>query len=138
MAAIGLETGKAIYNILSGDSTLTTLIGGAANIQPSAIYTSSPKQGVYYDVLAVDNEYTKTSDKPGLTKVTLQIESFMPKYADAITLAVRVQHLLDKISEGTYNTIKIQSCVLDSQTTDFDGENKYYYIESTYRLRIIS
>ena len=137
MAVIGLETGKAIYNILSGDSTLTTLIGGATKIQPSAIYTSSPKKGVYYDILGVDNENTKTANKADLTIVTLQIECFMPKYADVITLAVRVQHLLDKISEGTYNTVKIQSCVLDSQTTDFDGENKFYYIESTYRLRII-
>tara|TARA_R100000654_G_scaffold30078_1_gene54683 strand:- start:3196 stop:3612 length:417 start_codon:yes stop_codon:yes gene_type:complete len=136
MAAIGLETGKAIFNILSGDSTLTTLIGGAAKIQPSAIYTSSPEAGVYYDILSVDNVNTKTASKAGLTIVTLQIESFMSKYADAISLAVRVQHLLDKIAEGTYNTIKVQSCVLDSQTTDFDGDNKYYYVESTYKLRI--
>ena len=138
MAAIGLETGKAIFNILSGDSTLTTLIGGAGNIQPSAIYTKSPKEGVYYDILGVDNENTKTSAKAGLTKVTLQIESFMAKYSDAVEVAVRIQHLLDKVAEGTYNTIKIQSCVLESQTTDFDGENKFYYIESTYRLRIIN
>jgi|TARA_R100000482_G_scaffold113375_1_gene55980 hypothetical protein len=137
MAAIGLKIGKAVFNILSGDSTITTLIGTAANIQPSAIYTQAPRAGIYYDVLSVDNEYTKTSDKPGLTIVTLQIESFMNKYADAISLAVRVQELFDKIAEGTYNTIKIQSCILDSQTTDFDGDNKYYYVESTYRLRII-
>ena len=138
MAAIGLETGKAIYNILSGDSTLTTLIGGATKIQPSAIYTSSPQAGVYYDILSVDNENTKTSAKAELSMVTLQIECFMSKYADTISLATRIQHLLDKIAEGTYNTIKIQSCVLDSQTTDFDADNKFYYVESTYRLRIIN
>tara|TARA_R100000657_G_C4675464_1_gene121127 strand:+ start:1414 stop:1830 length:417 start_codon:yes stop_codon:yes gene_type:complete len=138
MAAIGLEIGKAIYNILSNDSTLTTLLGGAARIQPSAIYTSSPEAGVYYDILSVDNTNTKTTAKAELTIVTLQIECFMSKYADNISLATRIQHLLDKIVEGTYNTIKIQSCVLDSQTTDFDGDNKYYYVESTYKLRIIN
>ena len=138
MAAIGLETGKAIFNILSGDSTLTTLIGGAGKIQPSAIYTSSPEAGVYYDILSIDNENTKTTAKAELCVVTLQIECFMLKYIDTITLATRIQHLLDKIAEGTYNTVKIQSCVLDSQTTDFDSNNKYYYVESTYKLRIIN
>lgn len=138
MAAIGLEIGKAIFNILKSDLTLLGLIDGVSKIQPSAIYTLSPKEGIYYDILGVDNENTKTSDKAGLTKVTLQIESFMAKYSDAIEVAVRIQHLLDKVAEGTYNTIKIQSCVLESQTTDFDGENKFYYIESTYRLRIIN
>tara|TARA_R100000388_G_scaffold26102_3_gene20273 strand:+ start:232 stop:642 length:411 start_codon:yes stop_codon:yes gene_type:complete len=135
MAAIGIETGKAIYHILSNDSTLTTLVG--QNIQPSAMYTSSPNRGIYYDILSVDNENTKTTAKAELTKVTVQIECFMPDYLGATKVAAKTQDLLDKIAEGTYNTIKIQSCVLDSQTTDFDADNKYYYIESTYRLRII-
>lgn len=137
MAAIGIETGKAIFNILSNDSILTTLVGGSTNIQPSAIYTSSPSKGIYYDILSVDNENTKTTAKAELTKVTVQIECFMPDYLGATKVAAKTQDLLDKIAEGTYNTIKIQSCVLDSQTTDFDADNKYYYIESTYRLRII-
>lgn len=138
MAAIGLETGKAIYSILSADSQLLTVIGSAINIQPSAIYTSSPKEGIYYDILSVDNENTKTALKSNLSIVTLQIECFKDKYADAVKAAVRVQYLLDKIAEGTHNSITIQSCVLDTHTTDFDGENKFYYIESTYRLRIIN
>tara|TARA_R100001440_G_scaffold71818_1_gene95112 strand:+ start:456 stop:869 length:414 start_codon:yes stop_codon:yes gene_type:complete len=137
MAAIGLEIGKAIFNILSNDSTLTTICNGAKNIQPSAIYNSSPKEGIYYDILSVNNENTKTSDKASLTRVTLQIECFNNKYIDVIRLASRVQHLLDKISEGTYNNVTIQSSVLDSQTTDFDGDNKFYYVESTYLIRII-
>jgi hypothetical protein len=138
MPAIGIETGKAIFNILKNDSTLTTLVGGANKIQPSAIYTSSPNKGIYYDILSIDNENTKTTAKAELTKVTVQIECFMPDYLAAIKVASKIQDLLDKITEGTYNTIKIQSCVLDSQTTDFDADNKFYYIESTYRLRIIN
>jgi len=138
MAAIGLKIGKAIYNILSGDSNLVSLVGGVTKIQPSAIYTSSPSKGIFYDILSVDNDNTKTSNVAEITSVIFQIECFMPKYADAVSVGVRVQELLDKLTNGEYNSIKVQSCVLQSQSTDFDGDNKLYYIQSTFKARIIN
>jgi len=136
MPTYGIEIGKLIYNILANDASLVSLAGGVTNIQPSAIYTSSPKAGIYYDILSVENENTKTLEKADLAIVTFQIECFTAKYADAINLATKIEKLLDKLTAATYNTISAQSCTLQSQSTDFDGENKLYYIQSSYKARI--
>ena len=136
MPAIGLDIGKVIFEVLKTDAALVSLVGNISNIQPSAIYTSSPKAGIYYDILSVDNENTKTTDKAELTVVTFQIECFKPTYGGLISLGAKVQELLDKLAAGTYSGISIQSCIMESQSTDFDGNNKLYYLQQTYKSRL--
>jgi len=135
--AVGIEIGKAIYNLLASNAALITLIGSASKIQPSAIYTASPTSGIFYDVLNVDNENTKTSSTADLTSVTFQIESFTDTYSKCIEIGAKIESLLDKPAAGTYNGIELQSCVMQSQSTDFDGANKLYYLQSTYKARVI-
>lgn len=135
--AYGADIGKAIYSELAGNSTIITLIGSASKIQPSAIYTASPTAGIFYDVLSVDNENTKTTSTADLTAVTFQIECFMTNYADLIRLGTAAQGVLDKIGAGTYNGVQLQSCVMQSQSTDFDGANKLYYMQTTYKARVV-
>ena len=135
--AYGADIGKAIYSELAGNSTIITLIGSASKIQPSAIYTASPTAGIFYDILSVDNENTKTTSTADLAAVTFQIECFMPKYADLIRLGTTAQGVLDKIGAGTYNGVQLQSCVMQSQSTDFDGTNKLYYMQTTYKARVV-
>jgi len=135
--AYGVEIGKAIYSELAGDSAIITLIGSATKIQPSAIYTASPTAGIFYDILSVDNENTKTASTADLTAVTFQIECFMQSYKDVISLGTLAQGVLDKIGAGTYNGVQLQSCVMQSQSTDFDGANKLYYMQTTYKARVV-
>ena len=135
--AYGVEIGKAIYSELAGDSAIITLIGSATKIQPSAIYTASPTAGIFYDILSVDNENTKTASTADLTAVTFQIECFMQSYKDVISLGTAAQGVLDKIAAGTYNGVQLQSCVMQSQSTDFDGANKLYYMQTTYKARVV-
>ena len=135
--AYGVEIGKAIYSELAGDSAIITLIGSATKIQPSAIYTASPTAGIFYDILSVDNENTKTASTADLTAVTFQIECFMQTYKDVISLGTLAQGVLDKIGAGTYNGVQLQSCVMESQSTDFDGANKLYYMQTTYKARVL-
>jgi hypothetical protein len=135
--AYGADIGKAIYSELAGNSTIITLIGSASKIQPSAIYTASPTAGIFYDILSVDNENTKTTSTADLTAVTFQIECFMTNYKDLIRLGTTAQGVLDKIGAGTYNGVQLQSCVMQSQSTDFDGANKLYYMQTTYKARVV-
>ena len=135
--AYGVEIGKAIYSELADDAAIIALIGSASKIQPSAIYTASPTAGIFYDVLSIDNENTKTASTADLAAVTFQIECFMPKYSDLISLGTLALAVLDKIAAGTYNGVQLQSCVMQSQSTDFDGANKLYYMQTTYRARVV-
>jgi len=135
MSVIGIHIGKAIYHILKNDSSIVSMVGNVKNIQPSAIYTDSPKAGIYYDILTVNNTNTKGDHKATITEVSVQIECFKKSYEDVINLGARVQELLDK-KNGTFNGVNLQSCVLESQSSDFDGNNKLYYLQLTFKTRI--
>jgi len=138
MAATSLDTGKVIYDVLSTDTTLVNLLGSVTKIQPSAIYTASPKEGIYYDILSVENANTKTANKSILSTVTFQIECFMPVYRDTLKVGARVQYLLDKLAHATYKGVPTQGCIMTGQSTDFDGNNQLYYLQMSFSIRILT
>ena len=133
----GGKIGKMIYNVLSTDSALLALIGSANKIQPVVIYNSSPTEGIFYEVLNVENVNTKTTAAADLAVVTYQIECFSKDYTAIIDISTLVQKLLDKLAQGTYGGFDIQSSVLTSLSEDYNKKNSLYYRQLTFQARTI-
>tara|TARA_R100000541_G_scaffold27601_3_gene36887 strand:- start:195 stop:611 length:417 start_codon:yes stop_codon:yes gene_type:complete len=136
-AVVGGNIGKMIYNVLSNDSTLISDIGSANKIQPVVMYNESPEEGIFYEVLSVENINTKTISTADLVVVTYQIECFSVSYIKLIDISARIQFLLDKLGAGTYGGFKIQSNVLTSMSEDFNKKNSLYYRQLTFQCRSI-
>ena len=137
MAAIGGNIGKMIYNVLSNDSTLISLIGSANKIQPVVIYNETPSEGVFYQVLNVENVNTKTIVAADLAIVIYQIECFSEGYIKLIDISTRIQELLDKMTGGTYGGFEIQSNVLTGMSEDYNKKNSLYYRQLTFQCRAL-
>ena len=135
MASNTINISKVIFGVLSNDSALTNIIP-ASKIQPSAIYNISPTEGIYYDILNSNNENIKDVGVGPIAEITFQIEVFHKEYDQAIRAADRVSELLDKINPATYYTVKVNGCHLTNARTDFDGNNKYYYISLIFDCRL--
>tara|TARA_R110002095_G_scaffold43420_3_gene39362 strand:+ start:3577 stop:3993 length:417 start_codon:yes stop_codon:yes gene_type:complete len=136
-AIIGGNIGKMIFNVLSTDSTLISLIGSANKIQPIVVYNETPAEGVFYEVLNVENVNTKTTRTADLVVVVYQIECFSKSYITLINISERIQAILDKLSGGTYGGYKIQSNIYLDTSEDYNSKNSLYYRQLTFQCRAI-
>ena len=138
MAAVSAYSiGKVIYEVLKNDAPLLGyLSNGALSIQPVYIDGGELQNGIVYTLLNVDNENTKTTSRASLTKVVFRVEIFSDTFANLNNISRRIETLLDKPAEGSYNGVDLQSCVIDSYGDDFDEKNKLYYRDFRFNARI--
>lgn len=136
-AIIGGNIGKMIFNVLSTDSTLISMIGSVNKIQPVVVYNETPDEGIFYEVLNVENVNTKTTNTAKLAVVVYQIECFSKSYTKLIDISERIQNTLDKLSGGTYGGYQIQSNIYLDTSEDYNSKNSLYYRQLTFQCRAI-
>ena len=136
-----MEIGKVIYNILSNDSNVSSLVTTSGN---SRIFPS--RYNFPNDVKLPYITYQMFADEPNNTKngvstydyVRVQISIYHNSYADMITLAGHVRTALDYVS-GTYNSIIVDKIFYQDQNELYDdsaGSIGLYGIAQDYRFNI--
>jgi hypothetical protein len=138
-----MEVGKAIYNILSNDSAVASLVdtsGTDIRIFPARYKVSEGNTTLPFIV------YQVVSDIPNMTKngvstydyVSVQITLVSSKYKDLMTLSKNVRTALDYVS-GTYDGVVVDKIFFENSVESFDntsGTNGLYQIAHDYRFNI--
>jgi len=112
-----MEIGKAIYNILSTNSNVSTLVG--TRIFPNVAPQETRFPFIIYDVTGVQPNDTK--DGPStLDTNDVMISCYSETYTQASDLAQKIRVAMDRINEGTYGGEQIQSSQFQSYNDIFD------------------
>ena len=115
-----MKVGLAIYNILSNDSDITSLV--STRIFPLVAPQSTEFPFILYDV----DENNPSDTKDGVSKLdTIQstVSCYAKSYSEACDIADKIRTALDRVS-GTYNTIRIQSIQFDGLNDIFDDNHE--------------
>ena len=140
MSAYGQAIGRIIYAVLSTDTDISGLGITADQIQPAVIYDKAITKGIYYEVNAVNNVNTKTTQAADLSVVDFQVEVFADTYETGKSIAIEVQKALDKLAAGSYGlagSLKIDGCTMIDATDTVDKSNNLYYFSLGFSARIV-
>tara|TARA_R100000664_G_scaffold10621_1_gene17522 strand:+ start:1647 stop:2075 length:429 start_codon:yes stop_codon:yes gene_type:complete len=139
MAAIG----KAIFNLLSNDSTISSNVG--TRIMPMIINAkqSGARSFPYitYDILSVEPKADKDISAGGdalIDSFRIQINIYSQEYSELETIAAAVMSTINRYS-GTANTIKVQSVDYITSADEFEkdgGNNGIYGRAMDFNFRI--
>tara|TARA_R110002012_G_scaffold157768_2_gene319005 strand:- start:1854 stop:2249 length:396 start_codon:yes stop_codon:yes gene_type:complete len=126
------KVGKAIYNILAGDSDVNSI---TTRISPLIIGQTLDLPAVVYSVTDTDPNDTKNGVSL-LDKIGVEIDSIAEDYSTAEDLASKVRTALDRYS-GTANGVKIQSVQFVNESDILEKvQNGLYTITQDYKFRV--
>lgn len=127
-----MSLGLYIYEKLSTDSALTTLLGGT-KIYPVQISEDVAFPALSYSV--VSNDPKDTKDGPGGKDVTrVQIDVFAETYAKTESIAARVRELLDGDS-GTLQGVVLEYSRQVGLTDFYNDEIEVYQKSIDFSMR---
>ena len=133
-----MEIGKSIYNILSTNGAVSTLVG--TRIFPNVAPQTTTFPFIIYDVNGVQPNDTK--DGPStLDTNDVMISCYCETYSEASDLAKKIRVAMDRITEAEYATIKIQSSQFQSYNDIFDdtsGDAGIYRKALDFEIRQIN
>lgn len=114
-----MEIGKSIYNILSGNAPVNTLVGTRIypNVAPQA---SAVFPFIIYDVTGVEPTNYK-SGTSSLDTNSVMISAYCKTYSEASDLANKIRIAMDRITQGTYGGEQIQSSEFQGYNDIFDA-----------------
>lgn len=126
-----MEAGKAIYNILSNASAVTTIT--------PRIYGNEARQGVVFPAITyniVSNVPFNTKSGIGAYKSRVQVSCFAETYDGANALAIVVRNALADKALGSYGGVICQSIKLDNTQdfTDSAGFDGVYHISLDFLI----
>ena len=127
--------GKAIYNILSNDSSVSDLVG--TRIYPQKIEYNATIPAVTYFVTSVG----PTNTKNGVSTydyTAVQITAFGSTYDEASNLARLIRVALDYVS-GTYAGIVVDKIFFEDANDIYDdsfGEKGIHYVAMDFQFNI--
>ena len=133
-----MNIGKAIYSILSNDSSVSSSVG--TRIFPSRYIDESGNYQlpfISYQVVSVEPNNTKNGVST-YDYTTAQINIVGNSYNDVITLAQNVRTALDYTS-GTYEGVVVDKIFFENSVEVFDenaGSVGLYQISQDYRFNI--
>lgn len=126
------KVGKAIYNILAGDSDVNSI---TTRISPLIIGQTLALPAVVYSVIDTGPNDTKNGVSL-LDEVRVEIDSIAEDYSTAEDLASKVRTALDRYS-GTANGVKIQSVQFVNESDILEKvQNGLYTITQDYKFRV--
>jgi len=128
-----LQTGKAIFEILSTDPALVTLLGGK-DIFPSEAPQETALPYIVYNNIQVTPSHTKTSTST-LDVVRMQIDVFAKRYSEVQAIEERVRVLLDYF-EGTVNGVNIDSIWFHDANEILEDELNLKHTAVDYNVRL--
>ena len=126
--------GKAIYNILSNDATVSGVVG--TNIFPELAPPNIDVPYLVYSVLSNSPSDVK-EDSGSIDIAQIEVYSFQNTYNNAIDLGVAVRDALDRKS-GTYNTVQVQSIQYTNEQMDVNETRQIWASIQDYSIRIIN
>jgi len=129
-----MKIGLAIYNILTSDTNVTSLV--STRIYPNVAKQSSAFPFIVYQTTSTEPTNTKDGVSP-LDIISFEILCFSETYTQAVDLAVKVRNALDR-NTGTHNTIITQGLSFTGADEHFDikGQGEGIYVQSlTFNFR---
>ena len=133
-----MEIGKAIYNILSTNGNVSTLVG--TRIFPNVAPQTTTFPFIIYDVTGVQPNDTKDGAST-LDTNDVMISCYSETYSQASDLAQKIRVAMDRINEGTYGGEQIQSSQFQSYNDIFDdtsGDAGIYRKALDFEIRQIN
>ena len=133
-----MEIGKAIYNILSTNSDVSTLVG--TRIFPNVAPQTTTFPFIIYDFNGVQPNDTKDGAST-LDTNDVMISCYSETYSQASDLAQKIRVAMDRINEGTYGGEQIQSSQFQSYNDIFDdtsGDAGIYIKALDFEIRQIN
>lgn len=135
-----MEIGKAIYNILynSGSGDVYNTVNN--RIFPNVAPQTTQFPFIIYDITGV----TPNDTKDGVSTLDtnqVMISCYSETYSQASTLAKYIRIAMDRINNGDYNGIKIQSSQFIGYNDIFDdtsGDSGIYRKALDFEIRQIS
>lgn len=128
-----MQTGKVIYEILSTDSALVTMLGGK-DIFPTEATQETELPYIVYNNIQVTPSHTKSGPST-LDVVRMQIDVFAKKYSEVQAIEERVRVLLDYF-EGTVNGVSIDSIYFHDANEVLEDELNLKHSAIDYNVRI--
>tara|TARA_R110000744_G_scaffold275623_2_gene388440 strand:+ start:6444 stop:6845 length:402 start_codon:yes stop_codon:yes gene_type:complete len=132
-----MKSGLAIYNILSNDTDVETLV--ESRIFPNVAKNSTQFPFIIYDV----NGETPTNDKDGVSTLdtdSLMVSCYSKTYIEAADLALKIRTALDRV-KGTFGGVEVQSIQYvgyDDLFDDDSGGEGIYRKALNFNIRIIN
>lgn len=130
--------GKAIYNILSNDADVSALVD--TNIFPNVAPQKTTFPFIIYDITGIDPNDTKEGVST-LDTNDVMISCYSETYSQASDIARKVRVAMDRINEGTYAGVQIQSSQFQSYNDIFDdtsGDAGIYRKALDFEIRQIN
>jgi len=126
------KVGKAIYNILSNNSGVTSI---TTRISPLLIGQTLNLPAVVYSQLDTDPNDTKNGVSL-LDEIQIEVDAIAETYAAAEDLAAAIRTALDRYT-GTANGVKVQSVQFNNESDTLEKvQNGLYTITQDYTFRI--
>lgn len=126
------KVGKAIYNILSGDSDVSSV---TTRISPLIIGQTLDLPAIVYSVNNTDPNDTKNGVSL-LDEIQVELDCVAGDYSTGEDLATKVRAALDRYS-GTANGVKIQSVQFINESDILEKvQNGLYTITQDYKFRL--
>lgn len=129
--------GKAIYDILTNDSTIEGLV--ADKVFPNVAAQTTEFPFIVYDVTSDDPEDTKDGVST-LDANSIMVSGYADNYSRAADLAVAIRDALDRTS-GTYAGVVIQTIQYQGYNDVFDdmsGSDGIYRKSLDFKVRLIN
>ena len=125
-----METGKAIYNILS-----TADLSGGATVHPELAPEGTAFPFVVYSIQNIRPSDVKGSTS-SLDESTLEVYTMSHDYGQCMTVAAEVRTALDR-NAGTFSDVEVQSINFDTGEISYNEPQECFFVEQIYfRVRV--
>jgi hypothetical protein len=125
-----METGKAIYSILTGAS-----LSGGATVHPEVAPESTDFPFVVYSIQNIQPTNQKDSTST-MDDSTLEVYIMSQNYGQCMTVGAECRTALDR-NAGTFNGVEVQSIQFETAEIAYNEAQECYYIEQIYSVRIL-
>lgn len=125
-----METGKAIYNILS-----TAELSGGATVHPELAPEGTDFPFVVYSIQNIRPSDVKGSTS-ALDESTLEVYVMSNNYGQCMTVAAECRTALDR-NAGTFSDVEVQSINFDTAEVSYNEPQECYFVEQIYSVRIL-
>lgn len=131
-----MEIGKSIYNILSNDSDVSSLVG--TRIYPNRIAIDQMMPSIVYQVVTTSPSNTKNGVS-NLDVISIQIYAFGNRYEQANELSLKIRNAMDyDFTDQNVGGNNIQHISFQAKTDEYDesfGDNGIHYCVLDFDIR---
>lgn len=125
-----METGKAIYSILTGAS-----LSGGATVHPEVAPESTEFPFVVYSIQNIQPTNQKDSTST-MDDSTLEVYTMSQNYGQCMTVSAECRTALDR-NAGTFGGVEVQSIQFETGEIAYNEAQECYYVEQIYSVRVL-